>query len=61
MDPTPTSGIATDIYMGEYDGCRTSPPIRSNLWADLNALIGMETVHPYYPDPDPGVNLDTGT
>ncbi len=23
-------------------------------------MIGIETVHPYYPDPTPGVNLDTG-
>ena len=60
MDPTPSSGIATDIYMGEYDGWSDFPSDPSNLWADLNALIGIETVHPYYPDPDPGVNLDTG-
>ena len=60
MDPTPTSGIATDIYMGEYDGWADFPSDPSNLFADLNALIGIETVHPYYPDPTPGVNLDTG-
>jgi PE-PPE domain len=59
MDPTPTSGFATDIYTGEYDGWADFPSDPSNLWADLNALIGIETVHPYYPDPDPGVNLDT--
>ncbi|MGA9489175.1 MAG: PE-PPE domain-containing protein [Mycobacterium sp.] len=60
LDPTPTSGIATDIYMGEYDGWADFPSDPSNLFADLNALIGIETVHPYYPDPTPGVNLDTG-
>ncbi|HME77301.1 MAG TPA: PE-PPE domain-containing protein [Mycobacterium sp.] len=56
---TPTTGIATDIYTGEYDGWADFPEDPSNLFADLNALIGIETVHPYYPDPTPGVNLDT--
>ncbi len=57
---TPTTGIATDIYTGEYDGFANFPEDPTNLFADLNALIGIETVHPYYPDPTPGVNLDTG-
>jgi hypothetical protein len=57
---TPTTGIDTDIYTGEYDGYANFPSDPSNLFADLNALIGIETVHPYYPDPTPGVNLDTG-
>ena len=57
---TPTTGIATDIYMGEYDGFADFPEDPSNLFADLNALIGIETVHGFYPDPTPGVNLDTG-
>jgi PE-PPE domain-containing protein len=56
---TPTSGIQTDIYMGEYDGWNDFPSDPSNLLADFNALLGIETVHPFYPDPDPGVNLDT--
>jgi hypothetical protein len=56
---TPTSGIATDIYTGEYDGWADFPSDPSNIFADINALIGIETVHPYYPDPTPGVNLDT--
>ncbi len=56
---TPTTGIATDIYTGEYDGWANFPEDPSNLFADINALIGMETVHPFYPDPTPGVNLDT--
>jgi hypothetical protein len=60
LAPTPTDAIPTDIYMGEYDGFADFPSDPSNVWADLNALIGMDTVHPYYPDPDPGVNLDTG-
>jgi hypothetical protein len=56
---TPTSGIATDIYTGEYDGWADFPEDPSNIFADINALVGIETVHPYYPDPTPGVNLDT--
>jgi hypothetical protein len=58
-DTPTTGGIATDIYMGEYDGWADFPEDPSNLFADINALIGIETVHPYYPDPTPGVNLDT--
>lgn len=60
LEPTPLSGIDTDVYMGEYDGWANFPSDPSNLFADINALIGIETVHPYYPDPTPGVNLDTG-
>jgi len=59
LGTTPSTGIATDIYTGEYDGFADFPSDPANLWADLNALIGIETVHPYYPDPTPGVNLDT--
>ena len=55
---TPTEPFPTDIYTGEYDGWADFPEDPSNLFADLNALIGIETVHPYYPDPTPGVNLD---
>ncbi len=58
-DPTPTTGIATDIYLGEYDGWNDFPADPSNLLADFNALLGIETVHPYYPDPTPDVNLNT--
>jgi hypothetical protein len=56
---TPTTGIATDIYTGEYDGWADFPEDPTNIFADINALIGIDTVHPYYPDPTPGVNLDT--
>jgi hypothetical protein len=59
LDPTPV-GIHTDIYTGEYDGWANFPSDPSNLFADINALIGIETVHPYYPDPTAGVNLDPG-
>ena len=56
---TPTDTFTTDIYTGEYDGWADFPEDPSNIFADINALIGIETVHPYYPDPTPGVNLDT--
>jgi hypothetical protein len=59
-DTPTTGGIATDIYTGEYDGWADFPEDPSNIFADINALIGIETVHPYYPDPTPGVNLDIG-
>jgi hypothetical protein len=59
LEQTPLTGIATDIYTGEYDGWADFPSDPSNIFADINALIGIETVHPYYPDPTPGVNLDT--
>jgi hypothetical protein len=58
LEPTPLSGIDTDVYMGEYDGWADFPSDPSNIFADINALIGIETVHPYYPDPTAGVNLD---
>ena len=60
LENTPTDTFITDIYTGEYDGWADFPEDPSNLFADLNALIGIETVHPFYPDPTPGVNLDTG-
>ena len=60
LENTPIDTFTTDIYTGEYDGWADFPEDPSNLFADLNALIGIETVHPYYPDPTPGVNLDTG-
>ncbi len=59
LDPTPTTPFPTDIYTGEYDGYADFPEDPSNILADINALVGIETVHPYYPDPDPAVNLNT--
>ena len=58
MAPTPTTPFPTDIYTGEYDGWANFPEAPTNILADINALIGIVTVHPYYPDPTPGVNLD---
>lgn len=57
---TPTDAFPTDIYTGQYDGWANFPRDPLNVLADLNALIGIGTVHPYYPDPTPGVNLDIG-
>lgn len=58
LDPTPTNGIDTDVYIGQYDGWNNFPSDVSNLFAVTNALIGIQTVHPYYPDPTADVNLD---
>jgi hypothetical protein len=50
MGPTPTTPIPTDIYTGEYDGFADFPQGVSNILGDINALIGIETVHGFYPD-----------
>lgn len=49
IDATPTADISSVIYTGEYDGFGDFPQDASNLLADINALIGIETVHGYYP------------
>lgn len=46
---TPTEHISSDIYTGEYDGWANFPQDPTNLLAVINALIGILTVHPYYP------------
>lgn len=58
LDPTPTTPFPTDIYTAEYDGYASFPEDPSNILADINALVGIETVHPTYPDLTPGVNSD---
>lgn len=50
LNPTPTEHIASDIYTGEYDGWANFPQDPTNILAVVNALIGILTVHPYYPD-----------
>ncbi|OBG31553.1 MULTISPECIES: PE-PPE domain-containing protein [Mycolicibacter] len=50
LDATPTEHIASDIYTGEYDGWANFPQDPTNILAVINALIGILTVHPYYPD-----------
>lgn len=56
---TPTGPFPTDIYTGEYDGWANFPQDPLNLLGDLNALIGILTVHPYYPAYTPGQLADT--
>jgi hypothetical protein len=62
LPDTPTTVIGSDIYTGEYDGWANFPEDPSNLWADLNALIGIQTVHPTYPElPANTPFIDLGT
>ncbi len=53
IPPTPTSPFPTDIYTGEYDGYANFPQDQLNILGDLNAIVGIETVHPFYPDLTP--------
>lgn len=48
---TPTS-IPSVIYTGEYDGWSNWPEDPTNILADINAAIGIKTVHPDYPTVD---------
>jgi len=62
LGTTPTTGIPTDIYTAEYDGWANFPEDPSNILADINALIGIQTVHPTYPELPPEttfINLGT--
>ncbi|MGH3564072.1 MAG: PE-PPE domain-containing protein [Mycobacterium sp.] len=63
--PTPTSGFGDGaIYTGEYDGWASFPQDPTNLLALINALIGIITVHPFYPlyTPDQLADaIDVGT
>lgn len=64
IPPTPTEPFPTDVYTGEYDGYANFPQDPTNLLADLNALIGIQTVHPFYPDLTPAQlasAIDVGT
>jgi hypothetical protein len=64
IPPTPTTDIPTDIYTGEYDGYADFPQDPLNILADINALIGIVTVHPYYPAYTPeqlAATIDIGT
>jgi hypothetical protein len=64
LGTTPTTGIASDIYTAEYDGWANFPEDPSNILADINALVGIQTVHPTYPElpPPPGTQfIDLGT
>jgi hypothetical protein len=64
IPPTPTDTFPTDIYTGEYDGFANFPQDQLNILGDINAIIGMQTVHPFYPDftPDQLASaIDVGT
>lgn len=52
LAPTPTSPFPTDIYTIEYDGWGNFPEDPSNFLADINALVGIQSLHPDYPNPD---------
>jgi hypothetical protein len=63
--PTPTTDIPSITYTGEYDAYADFPqdPV-TGLLADLNALIGIMTVHPFYPTYTPdqiASAIDIGT
>ncbi len=51
MAPTPTDVFPTDIYTAEYDGWANFPQDPTDILGDINAIIGILTVHPNYPDP----------
>lgn len=46
---TPDNVYPTDIFSREYDGWADFPKYPLNVLADLNALLGMATVHGSYP------------
>ncbi len=54
---TPTDLFATQMYTAEYDGWANFPQDPTNLLADLNALMGIATVHSVYKDLDPAIDL----
>ncbi len=52
--PTPTNtGIPTTTYTLQYDGYADFPRYPINFLADLNAFLGIQTVHGDYPDLNP--------
>ena len=55
-DQTP---YATSIYTLQYDGYADFPKYPINILSDLNAFIGIETVHGTHPSIDPN-NLPVG-
>ncbi len=48
--PTITDAFPTAIYAGEYDGVSDFPRYPFNIWALLNAIAGLQTVHLGYAD-----------
>lgn len=55
----PDTPYPTNIYTLQYDGFASFPRYPLNLLADLNALLGIQTIHGQYPTLDPA-NLPPG-
>lgn len=49
---TPANSFPTEIYTIQYDGFADFPKYPINFLADLNAVLGLGTVHGYYMNPD---------
>jgi hypothetical protein len=47
---TPTDDYATSIYSVEYDGFTDFPKYPINFLSDLNAFLGIESIHGHYLD-----------
>jgi hypothetical protein len=47
---TPTDDYTTSIYSVEYDGFTDFPKYPINFLSDLNAFLGIETIHGHYLD-----------
>ena len=47
---TPASEYATNIYSIEYDGFTDFPKYPINFLSDLNAFLGIQTIHGHYLD-----------
>ncbi len=55
----PDTPYPTNIYTLQYDGFASFPRYPLNLLSDLNAFLGIQTIHGQYPDLDPA-NLPPG-
>jgi len=64
IPPTPTDTVPTVIYTGEYDGYANFPQDQLNFLGGINAMIGIQTVHSFYPSYTPeqvAAAIDIGT
>ena len=48
LGPAPTNDFPTKVYTLEYDGWADFPQYPIDVFSDLNALVGMATVHTGY-------------
>jgi hypothetical protein len=48
LGPAPTNDFPTKVYTLEYDGWADFPQYPIDIFSDLNALVGMATVHTGY-------------